>query len=189
MMNRMRLAAGLLGALAAPLSAQDSPYRAGALELTGPQLVTVYVGATTCRPCRWPRFKAAMQQALVLVSEEAARRKMSYATVGVALDANKAKGLALLEPHEQFDELLLGGGWIGTGATHYVWSDTSVTGAIPMLLVVERDLDQRKDYRWMGLGNQKVLVRLTGANEIMAWVERGARLDFTGTGEGIKSPD
>ena len=166
------LAGGRIGGL----SAQDSTYRAGGPELTGPQLITVYVGATTCKPCRWPSFKEAMQKALYLVSQEAARRNMRYATVGVALDANKAKGLALLEPHDQFDELLVGGGWIGTGATQYIWSDTTVTGAIPMLLVVERDLDQRKDYRWMGLGNQKVLLRLTGANEIMAWVKQGAPL-------------
>lgn len=173
------LASGRVGGLAA----QDSLYHAGGLELTGPQLITVYVGATTCRPCRWPSFKDAMQKALFLVSQEAARRQVSYATVGVALDADKAKGLALLEPHEQFDELLVGGGWIGTGATWYVWSDTSVTGAIPMLLVVERDLDQRKDYRWMGLGNQKVLVRLTGANEIMSWVKQGAPLEPPGSKE------
>lgn len=156
------------------LEAQDSTYVAHSVSTLGPQLMVVYVGASACKPCRSPEFKVALRKALFLGSERAKEQGASYFTSGVALDETKAKGLDVLEPHEQFDELLVGGGWVGTGASRYIWADTSVVGAIPMLLVVKRTIGQGSDNRYSGLGSEDVLVRLTGVSEISSWISRGA---------------
>jgi len=175
----MRLLALTLTVACVPsiqLVAQDSTYHATHQQVGGPQILAIYIGSTDCAPCRWPPLESAVHHAWPLLAMQASRAKVTFSTVGIALDDNVAGGVALLQPLEQFDEIIVGGGWTNSGAERYIWADTAATPAIPQILIVERHVGVNDDHTRWDLSSSTVLRRLIGESEIRAWVKGGALL-------------
>jgi hypothetical protein len=102
--------------------------------------------------------------------------------VGVAIDEDLAAGieyLGKLGPRgEVFDEISVGRSWMNEFVTGFVWRAGIAEPEVPQLLLVERQVDAAAYPRHIVIRPDSVLLRITGRNDLMAWVEQGTPLDF-----------
>lgn len=66
-----------------------------------------------------------------------------------------------------------GSNWIGDGATKYIWRDIPGEADVPQLLVLRRSVQQGQALR---LGEDQVVKRILGTEDIEKWVAAGAAL-------------
>ena len=132
----------------------------------GSELVMVVILSSTCSGTHAPGLMEAIRGARSALREEAHRREMSFQSIGISVDRRVQDGLKLLEIFGPFDEVLVGGGQLGTGALKYVWQDLPGPGAFPHMLVLERTVSPAPVH---GVFDESVRVRKTGALPIIAW--------------------
>ena len=108
--------------------------------------------------------------------------------VGVDLDADLTKGLAFLGQigggriSGAFDQILVGGSWLNDKALQVIWSDKTITAALPQVLVVERSVgtdDYLKTYR-VTVGSDQVVANIVGETDLWLWARQGYRLGVPG---------
>jgi hypothetical protein len=109
-----------------------------------------------------------------LLEANARKAGWSFATVGVALDWHPTAGVALLQPIEEFDEIIVGNNWTNSAAQQFIWADTSAAPGLPQVVLVQRKVTPGADR--IAITDQRVISRLVGAGQIQAWVAQGARL-------------
>ena len=177
MISRYLLAFALGLACVLPATAQEyaPAYERGADIASGPEVVLVYFGASTCGPCRTSEFKAALERAKVLLAERAAQDGKTFSVIGVALDYNVEDGLAFLAESGRFDELVVGRNWFNSAALTHVWRPEGLKArpqGLPGIMVFERDLSMGE--AGIAAGDPEYLVELVGGEAIPAWVEAGA---------------
>ncbi len=132
------------------------------------QLVAVLIGASTCGACRTERFRAAFAAAQGrLVSKDS-----TVFLVGVALDFDTKAGVKLLTKLAAFDELIVGGNWANHAANKYIWDQFPGMPTIPQMVVLERTVEYSD--RGVVVGDEEVLVRLLGTDEIERWASSQA---------------
>lgn len=158
------------------LHAQAPTYVAAHVSPNGPQVLAIYMGSTDCAPCVWPPLKAAVHAAWPLLAKQAADAKVGFATLGIAMDDDVTSGVALLQPVEEYDEIIVGAGWTNHGVTKYIWQDSTGSPSIPQMMVIQRVASASADWTWH-VTPYKVLKRLVGADEIRRWVANGARIE------------
>ena len=122
-----------------PGPASDGSRYVPAFEVqSGPQLVMVYVGSSTCPWANQRSLPEALETIKVRLAAVAREHGMGFKAVGLAVDWLPERGIAHLKRFGHFDEVAAGGGWGGTLALRYLWSDTQVGAATPQVLVYTR---------------------------------------------------
>jgi hypothetical protein len=77
-----------------------------------------------------------------------------------------------LQPLEEYDEVSVGSNWANLAAVRYIWSDTTATPGLPQVVLVERHV--LPGARSIGVGPERILGRVVGADAIERWVAQGA---------------
>ncbi|HEX8393520.1 MAG TPA: hypothetical protein VF665_14345 [Longimicrobium sp.] len=163
-------------ALAAPASTETAlrVYQPGTSLESGEEIVLVFIGASFCNAQNRPGFPAVIENAKLRLQEQAKASGARFRAIGVALDWRASDGIAFLGRFGEFDEVGSGGNWISEGATKYIWRDHPGGADVPQLLVLRRSVQAD---RAVQIGEDRVVKRIRGANDIEAWVAGGAALD------------
>ncbi len=177
MTHRSLLTVALGLTLSLPATAQEyvPAYERGSDIESGPEVVLVYFGASTCAPCHLDGFKSALERAKVLLAERAERDGKAFAVVGVAVDHSVEDGLAFLAESGRLDELVVGRNWFNSAVLAHVWRPEGLEDRIPGLpgvIVFEREMSMGE--AGIAAGETEYLVELVGAEAIPEWVEAGA---------------
>lgn len=144
----------------------------GSIE-SGDEIILVFIGASFCNAHNVPGFPGVVESAKLRVREHARARGMRFRAAGVALDWRAADGLAFLARFGEFDEVASGGNWISDGATKYIWRDIPGSANVPQLLVLRRSVHKGEAIR---VGQDQVVKRILGTEDIEKWVAAGAAL-------------
>ncbi|MEM1125213.1 MAG: hypothetical protein AAGI71_01085 [Bacteroidota bacterium] len=148
----------------------------GALE-SGSEIVLVYFGMTSCGPCHSPEFKTALEKAKLALKARADKEGRSFATIGVALDWDVAKGFAFLQEAGAFDEIAVGRNWENGAALTHLWRPEGLetrSAAVPAVVVFEREVSVGAS---IVASDPVYLFEAMGVSALTDWLEAGAPLD------------
>jgi len=135
------------------------------------QLQLVWIASGSCSACADERLPAVVRGAVAHVGQMAERGGSRFTAVGVGIDVDPERGLKQLRRFGEFDELLVGSGWLGAGAFQYIWQRHVGQGTVPQILVVERDLESLEAL--LIERRSTVLRRIVGVDQLLAWQAAG----------------
>jgi hypothetical protein len=148
---------------------------------SGPQLVMIYFGSSTCLSSNQPTLPGAVESLKLRLANYAARRGLSFKTVGVALDWSPAFGISHLEKFGLFDELSSGYSWGNTFALTHFFAATGATPATPQVIVLHRQFVAPNDssvvVRYTE-EDRRVLMAKAGVDAIVEWAASDIILDL-----------
>lgn len=183
----MRVAAFLLLMLLQASHAfgqQDSVYTpAHRLPASGPEYVLVFFSSSDCVGNKNPELGPSVQRLKYLLAEAARENGHAFRAIGAAIDWSTDAGLDYLtkgvskwspQPLGAWDEILLGGNWLGTAATQHVWRAEGGMPSVPQLILVRRNVKMGE--RGITIEEDEVLHRANGADEIVTWAREGGVL-------------
>jgi hypothetical protein len=175
-----------------PGPASDGSYYVPAFKVqSGPQLVMVYVGSSTCPWANQRSLPEALETIKVRLAAVAREHGMGFKAVGLALDWSPERGIAHLKRFGHFDEIAASGSWGGTLALRYLWSDAQVAAATPQVLVYTRmflaPAEATDPFLYEERERRTRAVR-RGFVEIAEWAESGAALDLSVPGAARTDP-
>ena len=165
----------------------DSVNRPG----TTRQRIAVLITTSNCIGARNPKFAPALRAALRILADESIRDSSQFRAIGVAMDFNPDSAAMYLHGLADFDQWVVGGNWGNDVVVRRVWQDSVAVPFIPQLLVIERSMGRqtrRNGLVGMYFGPDRVVQRLTNADEIAQWVlKESARLSSAPTSGGNPS--
>lgn len=138
------------------------------------EVVAVYLGATSCGPCRTEETKQAVREILAKAEERALERNLEFQAVGAAFDEDIGAGLELLASTAEFDQVIVGGSWSNAAAVEFIWSDGEILAAIPQVVVLTRTLDMKAQQREPA--TKHVFVQLQGEKQMREWLDAGGKV-------------
>jgi len=107
---------------------------------SGPELVAVFIVASTCGASHNPALPHILDSIRVRLGERATKAGEQLVTIGVALDDDPGTGIKFLSHFGRFDAMIAGGGWAGPGALDYMIRDLRGELAMPQLVLLSRDV-------------------------------------------------
>jgi len=141
---------------------------------TGDEIVLVLVGASFCGAHLTPGFAQAVEDAKVHVQRQAKAGRRQFRAVGVSLDWKTDEALKFLSAFGEFDEMSVGSNWVNGSAFRYIWNDLPGEPVVPQIVVVQRHLDTGG--RAIRITDERVIRRIRGSVDILAWARSGAKL-------------
>ncbi|MBB4635002.1 hypothetical protein [Longimicrobium terrae] len=164
-----------VAAALAPISAESARrvYQPSTSLASGEEIILVFIGASFCNAQKRAGFPTVVETAKVRLQAHANASGLRFRAIGVALDWRTADGLAFLARFGEFDEVMSGGNWTSDAATKYIWRDIPGDADVPQMLVLRRTVQTDQAIR---IGEDQVVKRLRGVNDIEAWVASGAAL-------------
>ena len=140
---------------------------------SGAELALVFIGSSNCGWSNVEELPPMIKRLKLLLKHRADDLGMSFAAVGVARDMHAASGVRHLATFGEFDEIMSGRGWSNIGLQKYVYGDDLAgPAATPQVIVLERSLADRGGH--LSLEHERVVVRKTGLDDIVAWFHNGA---------------
>ena len=136
------------------------------------QIRMVFIGSSTCGAQRQEGFREAIETAKRSLAERFSGEGRQFLSTGVAVDWELESGIDFLAAFGEFDEIIVGGNWLNSGAITYVWRDFPGASDVPQVVVVKRSVDVSSNT--ISVGEEEILARLVGAEHIMKWVDLGA---------------
>lgn len=125
------------------------------------QLVFVLVTSSSCRAATDTTLQRKIREVKQFVEQSAAVQDSIWVwSIGVSLDGSPAQAESLFEPFGSFNELLLGGGWIGTGAQEFIWTPGRTTPSIPEVIIGRRRVSRTPEQSL--ISGFEVITRLVG---------------------------
>lgn len=143
---------------------------------SGDELVAVLLITPTCGAAQSESFKESLRQALAGFRTVARVHGYQPYVVGVALSSNSERTLEFISSLAVFDEVVVGRGWLSSGAVSYIWRDIPGVASVPQLLLLHRRVEVSAD-GWF-ISPDSLLLRLTGAGDIAQWAAAGSPLDL-----------
>ena len=169
-MRLVRLIA-LATCLLLPRSVGAQSYEPSYAQPTGHELVMVYFGSTTCGPCRSPEMPRLLDSLKLMLQRQATSEGRQFRAVIVALDWAPDTGLVLAREDGKWDEVNTGRNWFGLGAAQFIWADSTVTPALPQILVYDQEMTLGAR---VTVGPPRVRMRIHAEDAIARWVRQGA---------------
>ena len=164
----------LLGAAIKYRGMAEAPPPQSELYWEGEEFQAILLASPTCKVCRSTEFREIMASSLADLSERnwGAERHFSKVFVGLGHDVDEA--LELAESISDFDELIVGHGWLNVGAIHYLWEDLPSEAATPNLAITKRRIEYDENTGRLLPANEELHIRLIGLGEIRRWAANGA---------------
>jgi hypothetical protein len=155
----------------------NSGYRPGwELELgASEQIRMVFLVSSTCGANDRVGFEEAIRTAQQSLAERFTGGGRQFVSTGVFVDWQLEKGIDFLGGIGDFDEVIIGGSWLNSGAIRYIWRDYPGASALPQVIVAKRAVTVARNT--IGVGEEELLLRLVGAEAIMRWVELGMPIE------------
>lgn len=151
-------------------------YQPGYENPEGPEIVAVYFSASTCVPCRQPHMPALIDSVKVQLARQAKARGQQFRAVFVGMDWDPEKSLAVAREDGLWDEIIVGRNFFNAGAEQYIWADPDTSPAMPQIIVYEQNVTMGNRVTF---GLRQVLQRVTGSDELAAWVAQGSPIPKT----------
>lgn len=170
---RMALLFSLLGVLFGLLSRALATEPAGrpdyALSDTVERVV-VFIASSDCSGVRMPGVVGYVNDIVDNERHLAKQLGEAFVAVGVAIDPSVDDGIRLLSRfREDWDEVVVGRGWLNTAVRDYVWEGIPGHAGIPQVLVVRRSVRLDGGVR---IESEEILSRRAGGVPIKQWAER-----------------
>jgi hypothetical protein len=161
----------------------------------GTHLVAYVVAASDCGWSRQPETLSAIRSLPATLRRTHGNRYKSIGVVATILDRDVSDGIAFVKTiageEKLFDQVSLGGGWLNEHLLRRVWGDSLVPAASPQIILVTRSVDT-SDYlsrSRIQVGDDSLLVVVSGSSRISSWIRNGATLDATeGVARGSRTP-
>lgn len=141
---------------------------------TGDELVVILVGSPACPAASDPHFPDRFEQIVAHLSERAGDHDVRLVTIGIGTGASPERSMEFLTSVGRFDEMMVGRGWLNSGALRYLWRDLPGKPSIPQIIVTHRSLDMGPFGASVVVGPEILLARKVGLPEIYRWEEIGA---------------
>ena len=178
--RRLRAALSPRQAVSGPVwsdTTRRSPYKGGSY------LVAFVILSGDCGFCTLPETKRAVGSLRdsLLHAHRAAFADVSV--VGIVIDRDLDKGMKYIAelPRGVFDRISLGGVWLNDLVTDVIWRGGFGGPSIPQVVVVARNVDVSAYPGNIGVLPDSLILHLVGRDEVVDWVNGGARLDFRPT--------
>ncbi|MBW3573034.1 MAG: hypothetical protein KY467_18210 [Gemmatimonadetes bacterium] len=139
----------------------------------GTEVVLVLLGASFCGAQHKPGFAQAVEDAKQQVRRQAVAGGAQFRAVAVSLDWDPKEAMEFLAGFGAFDEISVGSNWLNEGAQRYIWRDHQSDPVVPQIVVIERQVETAPAIKTQG---ERVLQRVQGSDQIIAWVRAGARI-------------
>jgi hypothetical protein len=146
---------------------------------TGPQLVMVYVGSSTCPWSNHPELPAAVERIKYQLWRYAESRELSFKAIGLTVDWSPRHGIDHLDRFGLFDEVASGYGWGGNMQLRYLWSEGGAIPSTPQVIVYARRFTApvgSGDSLTYGEKDRRTVAGRRGWQDIISWADSGARL-------------
>lgn len=101
---------------------------------------------------------------------------MRTAFVGVAIEGNTEASRHFIANFGEFDEVVVGRGWLSSAAVTYVWRDPRGFGGIPQLILLRRNITVNDTT--ISVSPDSLVLRLIGERAISAWAKSGSPVDL-----------
>lgn len=139
---------------------------------SGDQLVAIFLITKTCPAAKREDLRQAFNAGLLALRDSTKAHGLVAHSIGVALTANNEDTRRFISEYAPFDEISVGNGWLNSAAIAYVWRDLQGVGAVPQLILVLRHV--RVNPQEMAISPDSVLLRLSGADNILRWAKSRA---------------
>lgn len=139
----------------------------------GDELVLILVGSPTCPAASDPHFPERFERIVAGLRERAEEEDVGLVTIGIGTGASPERSIEFLNSVGQFDEMMVGRGWLNSGALRYLWRDLPGKPSIPQVIVTRRRLDMGPFGASVVAGAETLLARKVGLPEIYRWDELG----------------
>jgi hypothetical protein len=147
---------------------------------SGPQILMVYVGSSTCPWSNLPEVPPAVETIKTRLADYALDRGLSFKALGVALDWSAQRGFQHLSKFGLFDEVSAGYSWGNSVAMRYLGLDGSVPVATPVILVYQQSFVAPRDSGDSGAyeeRDRRTLLVKRGNQEITDWANSAVTLE------------
>lgn len=151
----------------APTPIQESSWE-------GEEIQAILLASPTCRVCQATEFRRIMASSLADLSARNWGEGRRFSKVFVGLGHDVDEGLALAESISDFDELIVGHGWLNLGAIQYLWGGLPSEASTPNLAITRRRIEFDENTGRLLPENEELIIRLLGLGEIRRWVANGA---------------
>ena len=135
---------------------------------SGTEIVMVFIASSDCVGINDPRLAPALNAIRAGLQRQANHNGNRLVPVGVSLDLDHREGLRLLERLGPFEEVVLGRGWLNSGAIRYIWEDIRGYPGIPQIVVTTRTVVAS---RTVQVYNEELFARKVGVAQIVTWSE------------------
>lgn len=150
----------------------------------GEELLLIFIGSPTCSAATDPEFPEIFAAIRSDFEAKAIYASLTPVTIGVGTGAGVEDSLDMLNRIGQWDEVMLGRGWLNGGALRYIWDTYAGPASVPQVLVLRRSLGTGGIGESIVREGEKVLVRKVGLHEIKSWRSVGSPIPGFRMGEG-----
>ena len=140
---------------------------------SGTELVAIWMLNSQCGASAYPALPAASRQVQTKLREYVRRTQQRLVVVGVDLDGSGDGNSRLLSTFGEFDETLVGGGWLSSAALSFLVRDNPGPLAVPQLVLIEREILAKSS--GLRVSTDRVIARKVGYDEIMAFANDSVR--------------
>lgn len=137
---------------------------------SGPELLAVYIGSSTCIGSKIPEFRPVQQQVMRALGQLAEHDGLRFRRIGVAVDVGPRTGFEYLDKFGPFDSKLVGGGWENPGAVDYLFRGLPGDATIPQIVIVQRHVEVLQN--GLEITRDSLWGRLIGIDGMRQWLAR-----------------
>jgi len=156
---------------------EESPYP------SGDYLVTYVLLSSTCGICKDKTTQEHLARAVGVIKQNAKSHFAGTSIVAVVIDPDPRAAYMyvrrLVKLGAQFDQISLGGEWLNDNINKLVWQNAAAGAAVPQLLFFRREIDATAFPEVVDVSADSLLLRITGRNELISWVNSGAPLTIS----------
>ncbi len=135
----------------------------------------VFIGSSTCSFSNHSTLPGLIEEAKLNLQSKALDLGTSFSTIGVSIDWVTSDGIAHLNKFGNFDEVITGRKWHGTGANIYLGQIPGVN-ATPQILILARRPEPSSDNGARSVSEEIPIYRIAGLQRIRNWLDRGLPL-------------
>ena len=139
------------------------------------ELVMVFIASSTCPFSNHSQLPELIEDTKLNLQRKALDLGLSFSTIGVSIDWVTSDGITHLNKFGNFDEVMTGRKWHGTGANIYLEQIPGIN-ATPQILVLARIPEQSGDNGVTSAKKEMPIYRIAGLLRISNWLEQGLPL-------------
>jgi len=136
------------------------------------EIVLVYIGSAGCVWSNTPELPGIVEKLKNDLYDWSVEQDLGFVAIGVGRDVSVAAGVEHLGKFGLFDEVFAGRSWANSAVQEYVYGRNGGLGATPQVVILLRRSDYQSTGKVRRMG-ERVLVRLTGLDEISVWEGTG----------------
>lgn len=144
------------------------------------EMVMIYITNPTCGYCSDPEMIGVVKQIKQGLNKKAHSMGMGFMVIGISNNWKIENGYEHLKKFGDFDEVLIGNNWFGTGGIKYIFNEIPGTPAIPNLVITKRtyagNMNSDSSFVARGVENETLVKRMFGIDGLKNFLSEGLPL-------------